>query len=136
MRYARPARNVAIIMVLALFVAFVPSGGNAVDAIVTAITMGFLAGISWMLYALQPPEPTHLGDPDDRRRAILYSALGMLVLLIAGTDQAVGDRRRHAALDPPLRRFAGGDLEGLDGRPELLRLPTPTGVTLPSLRLD
>ncbi len=90
MRYARPARNVAIIMVLALFVAFVPSGGNAVDAIVTAITMGFLAGISWMLYTFSRQNQLSLATLTDRRRAILYSALGMLVLLIAGQTQMWG----------------------------------------------
>jgi hypothetical protein len=89
-RYARTVRNVAIIMVLALFVAFVPAGGNAVDAIVTAITMGFLAGIAWMLYVFSRENQLTLATLTDGRRAILYSALGMLVLLIAGKTQMWG----------------------------------------------
>ncbi len=83
-RYARTARNVAIIMILALFVAFVPAGGNAVDAIVTAITLGFLAGISWMLYTFTRQNQLTLATLSDGRRAILYGAVGMVVLLIAG----------------------------------------------------
>jgi hypothetical protein len=83
-RYARTARNVAIIMVLALFVAFAPAGGNAVDTIVTAITLGFLAGISWMFYTYSRQNQLTLATLTDGRRAILYSAVGMVVLLVAG----------------------------------------------------
>jgi hypothetical protein len=83
----RTARNVLIIMLLALPVAFVPGGGNAVDAIVTALTMGLLAGISWMLYVLSRENQLTLATLSDSRRAILYGALGMIALLIAGTDK-------------------------------------------------
>jgi hypothetical protein len=83
-RYARTARNVAIIMVLALFVAFVPAGGNAVDVIVTAITMGFLAGISWMFYVFSRQNQLTLATLTDSRRGVLYGAIGMVVLLVAG----------------------------------------------------
>jgi Sec-independent protein secretion pathway component TatC len=83
----RNARNVAIVLVLALGVAFVPSGGNVVDAIFTAITMGFLAGIAWMLYVLSRQNQLTLATLSDRRRAILYGAFGLIALLVAGTDK-------------------------------------------------
>ncbi len=83
----RPARNVAIIMVLALGVAFVPGGGNAVDAIVTAMVMGMLAGIAWSLYVLSRQNQLTLATLSDGRRAILYGALGLIALLVAGTDK-------------------------------------------------
>jgi hypothetical protein len=83
----RTVRNIAIIMVLALGVAFVPGGGNFVEAIVTAVTMGFLAGIAWMLYTLSRQNQLTLATLSDRRRAILYGALGLIALLIAGTDK-------------------------------------------------
>jgi hypothetical protein len=83
----RTARNVAIIMVLALGVAFIPGGGNAVDTIFTAITMGFLAGIAWMIYTLSRENQLTLATLSDGRRAIFYGAFGMLALLIAGTDK-------------------------------------------------
>jgi hypothetical protein len=83
----RTARNVAIIMVLALGVAFVPGGGNVVEAIVTALVMGFLAGIAWMLYTLSRQSQLTLAALSDRRRAILYGALGLIALLIAGADK-------------------------------------------------
>jgi hypothetical protein len=83
----RAVRNVAIIMVLALGVAFVPGGGNAVDAIVTALVMGMLAGIAWSLYVLSRQNQLTLATLGDGRRAILYGALGLLALLVAGYDK-------------------------------------------------
>lgn len=83
----RTARNVAIVMLLALGVAFAPGGGNFVDAVFTALTMGFLAGIAWMLYTLSRQNQLTMATLSDGRRAIFYSAFGMLALLIAGTDK-------------------------------------------------
>jgi hypothetical protein len=83
----RNARNVAIVLVLALGVAFVPSGGNVLAAIFAAITMGFLAGISWMLYVLSRQNQLTLATLTDRRRAIFYGAFGLIALLIAGTTK-------------------------------------------------
>ncbi len=83
----RTLRDVAIIMLLALAVAFTPSGGNAADTILTAITMGFLAGIAWMLFVLSRQNQLTLAALSDGRRAILYAALGMIALLIAGSDR-------------------------------------------------
>lgn len=77
----------AIILVLALGVAFLPGGGNAVDAIVTALTMALLAGIAWLVYTMSRENQLTLATLSDGRRAILYGALGLLALLVAGTDR-------------------------------------------------
>lgn len=83
----RNVRNVAIVMLLALGVAFLPGGGNAVDTVFTALTMGFLAGISWMLYTLSRQNQLTVATLSDGRRAIFYAAFGMIALLIAGVDR-------------------------------------------------
>ena len=83
----RNVRNAAIVMVLALGVAFLPGGGNAVDTVFTALTMGFLAGIAWMLYTLSRQNQLTLATLSDGRRAVFYGAFGMIALLIAGTDE-------------------------------------------------
>jgi len=83
----RTVRNVAIIMLLALGVAFLPGGGNAVDTVFTALTMAFLAGIVWMLYTLSRQNQLTLATLSDGRRAIFYAAFGVIALLIAGTDK-------------------------------------------------
>lgn len=80
-------RNVAIVMLLAAVVAFAPHGGNAADAILTAITMGFLAAIAWTLFVLSRQHQLALASLTDGRRAVLYGALGLIALLVAGSDE-------------------------------------------------
>ena len=74
-------------MLLGLFVAFLPGGGNAASALVAALTMGLLAGIAWMVYVLSRENQLTLATLSDGRRAILYGAIGMLALLVAGSDK-------------------------------------------------
>lgn len=83
----RMLRNVAIIMALAFAVAFVPAGGNVAEPILTAITMAFLAAIAWSLFVLSRQNQLTLATLTDSRRAILYGALGLIALLIAGSDE-------------------------------------------------
>jgi hypothetical protein len=83
----RAARNVAIVMLLALPVAFLPRGDNFAEALLTALTLGLLAGISWMLYTFSRENQLTLATLGDGRRAILYGALGLIALLIAGSDK-------------------------------------------------
>lgn len=83
----RALRNAAIVMLLALLVAFAPAGGNVADTVLTAITMGFLAAISWAIYAAGRRNELTLAALGDGRRAILYAALGLIALLIAGSDE-------------------------------------------------
>ncbi len=83
----RALRDVAVIMLLALAVAFAPAGGNAANAVLTAMTMGFMAGIAWMLYTLSRQNQLTLATLSDGRRAILYGALGLIALLVAGIDK-------------------------------------------------
>ncbi|HET8639609.1 MAG TPA: hypothetical protein VFL89_05095 [Solirubrobacterales bacterium] len=83
----RALRNLAIVMLLAAMVAFIPGGGNAADVVYTALTMGFLAGISWMLFVLSRENQLTLATLSDGRRAIFYGAFGMIALLIAGVDK-------------------------------------------------
>jgi hypothetical protein len=80
-------RDVGIIMLLAFAVAFVPAGGNLAEAVLTAMTMGFLAGIAWMVFVIGRQSQLTLATLSDGRRAILYGALGLIALLIAGSDE-------------------------------------------------
>ncbi len=83
----RTLRNLAIVMGLALGVAFVPGGGNAAETVLAALTMGFLAGIAWAVYVLSRQNQLTLATLSDGRRAILYGALGLIALLVAGSDE-------------------------------------------------
>lgn len=81
------ARNILIILLLAAGVAFLPNGGNFADAVLTAISMAFLAGIAWTVYRLTYEFRTSLLALPESRRVILYAAFGVLVLMIAGAAQ-------------------------------------------------
>lgn len=83
----RTARNVAIVMALAAAVAFLPSGGHVAEAVLTAITMCFLAAIAWAIFVISRERQLTLATLPDSRRAVLYGALGMIALLIAGQDE-------------------------------------------------
>lgn len=74
-------------MLLALVVAFLPGGGNAAETVLTALMMGLLSGIAWMVYTVSRENQLTFSTLTDGRRAILYGAAGMLVLLVAGNDQ-------------------------------------------------
>lgn len=81
------ARNIAIIAVLAFGVAFLPRGGDVASAVFTSITMAFLTVIVLAVYrASQSNRMTLLALPESRR-FVLYSALGLIVLLIAGASK-------------------------------------------------
>ncbi|MGI8460313.1 MAG: hypothetical protein ACR2OC_01570 [Solirubrobacterales bacterium] len=83
----RTARNVAIIALLAVPIAFVPGGSNAADAILTALLLAFLAGIAAMVYTVYRQNQLTLSTLTDSRRALLYGGVGGLALLIAGQDE-------------------------------------------------
>jgi len=83
----RTLRNIGIVMALAFGVAFLPAGGNVAEAVLTAITIGFLAAITWTVYVLSRQNRLTLAALSDGRRAILYGAVGLIALLIAGSDE-------------------------------------------------
>ena len=87
MHQLRHLRNAAIVLLLAAVVAFAPAGSNAADVVLTLITMAFLTAIAWTAYVLSRENQLTLATLSDGRRAILYGALGLIVLLIAGTDE-------------------------------------------------
>jgi hypothetical protein len=86
----RTARNIAIIALLAFPVAFLPGGGDAARAVITALTMAFLATIVvavWQIYRAN--RLTFDTLPDDQR-AVLLGSVGVLVLMVVGADEMLG----------------------------------------------
>lgn len=82
----RTARNVAIIALLALPIAFLPGGENAADAILQALLIAFLVGIAVLVYTTYRQNQLTLSTLPDSRRAALYGGVGGLALLVAGQD--------------------------------------------------
>jgi multisubunit Na+/H+ antiporter MnhB subunit len=77
------ARNVAIVLVLAAAVAFIPGGGTTaglVGAILSTLIMVSLVFFAVRFYREHRMEIDGLGD---RYRGLLYGALGAVVLALA-----------------------------------------------------
>lgn len=81
------ARNVAIILLLALVVDLVPGGGAAAETILVAISIAFLSVIAWFVYRIYREQEFTLSTLSDGRRAILFAAVGAILLLIAGFEE-------------------------------------------------
>lgn len=80
-------RNVAIIALLALGVAAIPGGGTAAETLLTALLMGFLAAIGFFVYRLYRQNQLTLATLSDPQRGLLYAAVGMIALMVAGADE-------------------------------------------------
>ena len=93
---ASTARNVAIILVVAAAVAFVPGGGTTaglIGAILSTLIMVSLVFFAYRFYREHRVELDGLGD---RWRGLLYGAIGVVVLALAAL--------------PRLRDSSGGTL--------------------------
>ena len=86
-RGLRVARNVLIIAAIAALVAFGPGGGNGADAVLTALSLAFLAVIVAFVYRTYLDNQLTVATLSDGRRALLFGAVGLIVLLIAGNDE-------------------------------------------------
>jgi hypothetical protein len=79
-------RNVAIIAALAAAIDFLPGGGNAAAAVLTALTMIFLAAIAWLVYRVYREQQLALSTLSDARKAGLFGAVGGIALLLVAYD--------------------------------------------------
>ena len=83
----RALRNIAIIAALAFIVAAVPGGGEAAEAVLTAITITFLATIALAGFQIYRSQRLAIMTLTDQQRLLLCAALGVVILMIAGADE-------------------------------------------------
>jgi hypothetical protein len=83
----KTARNIAIVLALAAFVAFVPGGGTTSQVVMQLFSIVFLAGIALLAYRLYREHRVAIYSLGDRNRAMLYGAAGLAVLAVAGTQK-------------------------------------------------
>jgi hypothetical protein len=83
----RALRNIAIIALLALIVAAVPGGGEVASAVITALTLCFLAVIVLFVQQIYRQNQLAYLSLSERSRAVLLVAMGAIVLLIAAADE-------------------------------------------------
>ena len=65
----RAARNIAILALIAVPVAFVPAGGRAADGVLAALLLAFMAAIGLACFALYRRNQFTLSSIPDSRRA-------------------------------------------------------------------
>ena len=97
MRINEHVRNWLIIFVIAGLVVALPGGGTASRVALQAASLAFLASIAWVASRLYREHRTTLYSLGDRRRAIVYAAVGVATLtfsasarlLVGGTGTVV-----------------------------------------------
>ena len=82
-------RNIAIILVLGAAVAFIPGGGDAASLIGALFSTGILAAFVMLAVRFYREHRTDIVGLPDRWRAILYGALGVIVLAMAARPRLV-----------------------------------------------
>jgi hypothetical protein len=78
---------IAIILALAAAVALLPGGGTAAGAVGTALSIAFLGALAWFGARLYRENRLALMSLEDRWRAILYGAIGVVVVTLAATSR-------------------------------------------------
>ena len=79
----KTARNVAILLVIAAAVAFIPGGGRAANTFGTILGVAFAVGFAFFGVWLYRQNRVDLYGLGDRRRGLLYGAIGVALVTIA-----------------------------------------------------
>jgi predicted membrane channel-forming protein YqfA (hemolysin III family) len=81
------ARNIAIILAIAALVAVIPGGGTGAGVALQALYIVFLAALAWFAVLMYRQHRMTLYSLGDRRRALLYVALAVGVVVLTGTTR-------------------------------------------------
>jgi len=84
---AKNARNLAIIVVLALVVWLVPGGDTGAATISNILSIAFVAGLLFLAYRIYMEQRSNLGILDDRVRGILYGCLALIAITLLATSR-------------------------------------------------
>jgi hypothetical protein len=83
----RTARNVLIVLAIAALVALIQGGVTAANVAVQALSLAFLGVIVYFLSTIYRQYRVTLYGLGDRRRAVLYVALGVGTLTLTATSR-------------------------------------------------
>jgi hypothetical protein len=80
-------RNILIVLVIAALVALVQGGQTAAKVAIQAVTLVFLGTFVWFGSIMYRERRVSLYSLGDRRRALLYVALGVATLTLTATSK-------------------------------------------------
>jgi hypothetical protein len=76
-----------VIALIALGLVVLPGGGNALDVVLTLLTIAFFAAIGLLVYRLFRQYRIDIDSLDDVVRFALYGSLGVALLTFTATDR-------------------------------------------------
>ena len=77
----------AVVALVALALTVLPGGGNALDVVLTALTIVFFAAIALLVARLYRQYRLDIDSLDPNIRLALYGSLAIAVLTFTGTDR-------------------------------------------------
>ena len=87
MSMSKTARNVVIILAIAALVVLVPGGGTGARTVTQAVWLAFLASLFWFAVVMYRQNRAAIYSLGDRRRAVVYVALGVAALTLTATNR-------------------------------------------------
>lgn len=87
MMISKHVRNIAIVLALAAVIDVVPGGGPAAGFVIQLISLIFLAAIVWVASRLYREHRTSIYSLGDRRRAVVYVAVGVATLTFTASGR-------------------------------------------------
>lgn len=87
---AKAARNIGIIAVIALGIAFIPGGLGTAQLALAILSLAFLAAIGFLGYRLYMENKFTLWSMSDRHRAQLYGGLAVAFMTLTATNRLLG----------------------------------------------
>jgi hypothetical protein len=81
------AWKLGVIALVALLLEVLPGGGNALDVVLTALTIAFFAAIALLVARMYRQYRLDIETLDSSIRLALYGSLAIAVLTFTGTDR-------------------------------------------------
>jgi hypothetical protein len=80
-------RNVAIIALAALAIAFIPGGSATAETVLAILSLAFLAALGFLGYRLYMENKFTLWSMSDRHRALLYGGVATAAATLIASDR-------------------------------------------------
>ena len=80
-------RNIAIIALIAVGIAFLPGGSGTADLVLAILSLAFIAAIGFLGYRLYMENKFTLWSMSDRHRAQLYAGIAVAFMTLTATDR-------------------------------------------------
>ena len=81
------AWKIGVVMLVALVIVILPGGGNALEVILTLLSIAFLAAIAFLGYRLYRQYSFDIETLEPNVRLALYASIGLAVITFVGTNR-------------------------------------------------